>query len=317
MAKIAISEFVTQPAIDYLLNKGYEVIQGDVRSKGDMISLLHGCEGLLIRTTACDREVLEGANALKAIGKHGVGTDNIDVAYATEKGIQVTFTPEANSNSVAEHALFLIMACAKKGYPLDKYLRESGDFAFRTKYIGEELEGKTLGLVGLGRIGQRLGVKAALGLGMKVIGVDPFIKKENVAEEITFIESRDALLAQSDFVSLHLPVTPQTRGFMNLSEMQKMKSTACLINAARGELIVTADLVTALQNGTISSAGIDVFETEPPGSDCPLLGLDNIVLSPHTAGGTKQALDKMGLHAAMGIHEALTGEKITWPVNRL
>ena len=317
MGKVAISEFVTEPAVKFLRENGYEIVQGDVKTKKDLITLLQGCNGLLIRTAVCDKEVIEAAKDLRVIGKHGVGTDNIDVSYATLRGIQVTFTPTANSNAVAEHALFLMMDCAKKGYPLNKYFRETGDFAFRTQFIGEELEGKTLGLVGLGRIGQRLGVKAALGLGMRVIGVDPYVKKENVADCIELYESRDELLADSDFVSLHLPVLPDTRGIINIDALKRMKKTTYLINAARGELVVVDDLARALREGIIAGAGIDVFDREPPGTEYPLFGYDNVVLTPHMAGSAKESLDKMGLYAAMGIHEVLSGKKVTWPVNHL
>ncbi|MGE4353673.1 MAG: hydroxyacid dehydrogenase [Oscillospiraceae bacterium] len=314
--KIGISEFITQPALNYMRERGYEISFASSNTKEAMIKLLTDCDGLLVRVAPCDKEVIDRAKKLKVIAKHGVGVDNIDVDYATQRGIAVTYTPVANTNSVAEHALYLMMACAKQGYPLDKKLRETGEFSFRKDYIGEELEGKTLGLIGLGRIGQRLAHKAMHGLGMSVVGLDPFVKKESLENGIILLENRDELLACSDYVSLHLPVLPDTKGIINLNALKKMKSTAFLINAARGELIVTDDLVTALKNGIIRGAGIDVFEKEPP-HQCPLFALENVVLTPHTAGSAKESLDKMGLHAAMGIHEVLSGAKVSWPFNQV
>ncbi|MDF2524389.1 MAG: putative phosphoglycerate dehydrogenase [Clostridiales bacterium] len=316
MPKVAISEFVTDPAKHFLKENGYEIVEGSAVTKEDMINLVKDCDGLLIRIAPCDKDVLDAAKNLKVIAKHGVGFDNIDVEGATQKGIWVTATPTANANSVAEHALYLMFACAKNGYVLDKYLRETGEFKFKNQYIGCELEGKTLGLIGLGRIGQKIAQKVLHGIGMKVIGYDPFIKKENLIDGIELVASREEVFKRSDFISLHLPNTLETKGSIGMPEFQKMKRTAYLINTSRGEVVVEEDLIQALKTGVIKGAGIDVFAKEPPRKDNELLKLDNVVVSPHVGGGAKESLDRMGLHAAMGIHEVLVGQLPTWPVNK-
>lgn len=315
MLKVVISEFVTEPAKQFLKENGYEIVQGNAVTKEDMIDLVKDCDGLLIRIAPCDKDVLDAAKNLKVIGKHGVGFDNIDVEYATQKGIWVTATPTANANSVAEHALYLMFACAKNGYALDKYLRETGEFKFKNQFIGCELEGKTLGLIGLGKIGQKIANKVLHGIGMKVIGYDPYVKKEDLIDGIELVDSKDEVFKRSDFISLHLPSIPQTRGSIGMAEFKKMKSSACFINTSRGEVVVEKDLIEALKTGVIKGAGIDVFSKEPPGKENELLKLDNVVVTPHVGGGAKESLDRMGLHAAMGIHEALVGQVPTWPVN--
>lgn len=317
MFKVAISEFITDTAVNFLKENGYEIVQANASTKEEMLKLVHDCDALLVRIAPCDQEVIAEAKKLKVIAKHGVGTDNIDIKYATKNKIWVTFTPMANTNAVAEHALYLILACAKKGYLIEKHLRKTGDFAFKSNYIGCELEGKTLGLIGLGRIGQHLATKAMHGMGMKVIGYDPYIKKENLQEGIEFVENQDKIFEDSDFVSLHIPVTNETKGCIGKRQFKMMKESAFLINVARGELVIEKDIVEALKTGMIAGAGIDVFAQEPPKKDNELLRLENIVVTPHAAGNSKESMNKMGVHAALGIHEVLSGKIPTWHVNNI
>jgi D-3-phosphoglycerate dehydrogenase len=259
-------------------------------------------------------QVLEAGKKLRVIGWHGVGYDNIDVAKATELGIWVTYAPESNAGSVAEHTLGCIVALAHNFIRSDRETR-AGNWENRNKLVGLDLEGKVLGIAGLGKIGRRLAKKATLGLEMKVIGYDPYLSAEQFPEYATPAASWEDLFASSDFVSLHMPGGAKTRGIVGRKEFALMKKTAYLINASRGDVVNEADLVEALRNGVIAGAALDVFTQEPPAKDNPLFSLDNVLLTPHNAALTREAMTRMALHAAQGIDEVLTGRRPTWPVN--
>jgi D-3-phosphoglycerate dehydrogenase len=245
-----------------------------------------------------------------------VGVDNIDLEAATRLGIWVTNAPESNSNSVAEHVIGLIIACARNTIRCDREFRD-GNFEIRNQLIGMDLEGKTLGILGLGRIGTLVAKKASLGLDMKVVGYDPYISADRVAPEIQKIDNWDQVFKTCDFVTLHLPSTSETRGIVGKRELSLMKSSAYLINAARGEIVNEAELVEALKAEQIAGAGLDVFEKEPPDRDSTLLTLDNVVLSPHNAALTEESMIRMAIHAARGIDEVMSGNRPSWPVNDL
>ncbi|MDD3428223.1 MAG: hydroxyacid dehydrogenase, partial [Caldisericia bacterium] len=260
-------------------------------------------------------EVLEAGEKLKVIARHGVGVDNNDVKKATELGIYITNAPESNSNTVAELALGLIIALARNLIAGDKAVRK-GDFEFRNRQIGMDLEGKTLGVLGIGKIGRRLCQKAYYGLSMKVIGYDPFLRKEDFPEEVEKIEDRDKLFSDSDFISVHIPSTAETKKSIDMREFNLMKPTAFFINIARGDLVVEEDLAQALKEGLIHGAAVDVYEIEPPPEDHPFFGLDNIILTPHNASHTRECMIRMAVQAAQGIDEVLSGKTPTWPVNK-
>ena len=315
MAKIYIPQYSGEAAKQYLLERGYELIEGSDKICDP--AALAVCDGIIARAVPLIREEdLEKAPNLKVIGRYGVGVDNIDVEACTRHGVQVTNAPLSNWVSVAEHAWLFIMECAKNVTKVNELFRgEQHYFNARNTDSGIDICGRTVGILGLGRIGRRL-AQYALAFETTVIAYDPFVTQEMAPAGVTMM-SRDEVLKKADFISLHLPAMPETFHSIGKAEFAMMKPTAYFINCARGSVVDEAALIEALQTGEIAGAGIDVYEVEPPAGDNPLLYMSNVVCSPHLAGATKDANDRMGLHAAQGVHEVLSGQKPTWPVNKL
>ncbi len=316
MSKIVlIPSNISEPGKDFLREKGYIVKMGSGIQEDQIIADVDGVDALLSRNEKITKRVLDAATSLKVIGKHGVGLDNIDVSYAAEKGIWVTNGPLSNTLAVAERTLGLIIDAAKRTVLMDRLMRQ-GDYESRNRIKGMDIEGKVLGIIGLGRIGTMVAKKACYGLGMKVIGYDPFLSPDKVAQEIEFQDSVDDVWSKADFVSLHIPSTPETHASIGMEQFLLMKRTAIVVNCARGDIIRETELIKALQEGIIAGAALDVYEKEPPAKDNPLLSMDNVTLSPHNSSLTNETTDRMGLHAAMGIHEILSGKKASWPANK-
>jgi len=313
--KILIPEAVSGAGQQYLRDKGYEVFIGTGNTVEIMKKEVQDCHGILARTAPFTSEVMEAGPELRVIGRHGVGVDNIDVEAATRLGIQVTNAPESNSGSVAEHTIGLIIAIARNFVLHDKEMRAS-NFAIRNKVLGSDLENKVLGIIGTGRIGRLVAKKAVGGLDMKTIGFDPYVEASAV-DGIKMVDSIEQLLKESDFVTIHIPATAENVGLIGIDELKLMKQTAFLINAARGGIVGEAALAEALSGQIIAGAALDVFAEEPPDPANPLFKLDNVIVTPHSAALTRECMDRMALHAAQGIHEVLSGETPTWPVNKL
>lgn len=274
-------------------------------------------DAILCRTEFVTPAMMDASPNLKVIAKHGVGLDNIDMEYATKKGIQVVYAPLGNSNSVAEHVMMLMLMTARRYRYVDREFR-SGNFDVRyTLQDTFELENMTLGILGCGRIGQIIANKAALGFGMNVIGYDPYARQENMKAPVKLLESRDEVLRQSDFISLNLPSLPSTRGSINYEVFQLMKPKALLINCSRGDVINEADLIKALNEGLILGAGLDVFEKEPLDYANPMMEMDQVVMTPHMAASTRQAVVRCCSTAARGIVEVMNGKPITFPGNQI
>ena len=312
--RILIPQDVAQPGKDYLRERGYEIKMGSGITPEAIAADVLDCDAILARTAPYTAKVIDAGNKLKVISRHGVGYDNIDVARATELGIWVTFAPESLSNTVAEHVIGCTLTLARNFMQLDREMR-AGNWGIRDKLLGTDLAGKALGIVGLGRIGRRVAQKASQGLDMKVIGYDPFLKQEQVAEFATPVISMDDVFSVADFVTLHIPGGPSNRGVIGKKQFALMKKTAFFINASRGDVVAEADLLEALRNGSIAGAAIDVYEKEPPQKDNPLMSLSNVLLTPHNASQTRECMIRMALHAAQGIDEVLSGKRPTWPVN--
>lgn len=276
---------------------------------------IKGVEGVIVRTAPFPREIIEAADRLKVIARHGVGVDNIDVQAATEKGILVLNTPDANAVSVAEHTLTAIGALAKRLVPMDRATRK-GNWEMRNEYKAIDLDGKVLGLVGLGRIGTLVAKKASAAFNMKVIAYDPYVSR-SIAEEngITLYDDLDRVFREADVVSLHTPLTPETKGLVNAARISMMKPTAFLINFSRGEVVDEQALYEALKRGTIAGAALDVFQEEPPPRHHPLFELDNVLLSPHSAALTQECVVRMATGAAQGVLDVLSGRKPQFVVN--
>jgi D-3-phosphoglycerate dehydrogenase len=312
--RILIPQDVSETGKEYLRGNGYEIRMGSGISVETLQDEVRDCHAILARTARYPAEVLRAGKSLRVIGRHGVGVDNIDVEVATQLGIYVTNAPESNAGSVAEHTIGLIIAVARHFVQCDSDLRR-GNFEIRNQILGNDIEGKVLGLIGVGRIGRLVARKAATGLSMKVIGYDPFIDPDLVPD-VEFVESMEDVLKNADFVSLHLPANEKTIGLIDKAMLSMMKPSAYFINVARGGIVRDNDLVGILSEKRIAGAALDVFAEEPPNQANPLFKLDNVTVTPHNAALTRECMDRMAVHAAQGIHEVLSGRTPTWPVNK-
>ena len=266
-------------------------------------------EGLLsLLTERIDGELMDAGEKLKVVSNYAVGFNNIDTDAATERGIYVTNTPGILTDTTADAAFTLLMAIARRVPEADRHIRAKGWIhAWGPKmYIGSDVHGKTLGILGMGRIGSAM-AKRAKGFNMDVVYHDVY-RREDLEEELGIAYMpRDEVMRSADFLSLHVPLTPETRHMMGAEELASMKETAFLINTSRGPVIDEKALAEALRDGVIAGAGLDVFETEPVSHDSPLLELDNIVLTPHLASGSIETRTKMATTAATNIVSVLQG----------
>lgn len=313
MEKVFLTEHIHDDAVAYLKER-FQVVQGTSTETAEIIRQAQGCAGILIRSAKITAEIMDAIPTLKIIAKHGMGVDNIDVAHATEKGIQVVNAPYSNMNAVAEHIVTLLLALSKRIVRMDKLTRQ-GQFAQRNTYKTTELKDATVGIIGLGKI-SRLVVKKLSGFEMHIIASDPFVKQKDVGDLPVTMVSADEVYRTADFVIVHTSLFPSTFHLVGAQQFRMMKPTAYLINAARGPIIDEAALVKALDAGEIAGAGLDVFEQEPPAQDNPLFAMDNVIVSPHNAALSDGALRAMAMDSALGITEYLTGKPVTYPVNR-
>lgn len=313
--KVLITEDIEKEGKDYLKNAGYEIKLADSIDEDNLVREVKDYDAILTRVAIISERVLKAGKKLKVIGKFGVGVDTIDVEAATKLGIQVTNSAEANKNTVAEYTIGLVLALAKNFLLYDSELR-SGNFGIRATF-GMDVQDKVIGIVGAGAIGKLVARKASLGFGMKVIEYRRHIDKLKSGENVEVTNDLDYLLKNSDFVSLHVPLTESTRHMIGKRELSLMKKSAFLINTARGEVVDDKALVYALSSGEIKGAAVDVYAGEVPSKDNPLFKLKNVIVSPHTAAHTREAMVRMSLCPAIGIHEVLSGKKPSWPVNRI
>ena len=306
--KVLIREPIAEAGIE-LLRERFDV---DVDANGDLAETIGGYDAIVIRSaTKLDAAVLEKADRLKVIGRAGVGVDNVDVEAATRRGIVVANAPESTVISAAEHTVGLLLALSRNIPQAHAALKE-GRWE-RSRYGGLELAGKTLGVLGFGRIGQQV-ARRARGLEMPVIAYDPFVAKERFRElGVDRAETVDDVLAAADFITLHLPLTPETRGSIDATALAKMRDGVRIVNAARGELLDEAALYEALLSGKVGAAALDVFSAEPYAG--PLLELDNVVVTPHLAASTEEAQDRAGVIVAEQVAAALEGALVTNAVN--
>jgi len=306
--RVLVREPIAEAGIE-LLRERFDV---DVDSNGDLAEKIGDYDGIVIRSaTKLTAEVLERAGRLKVIGRAGVGVDNVDVEAATRRGIVVANAPESTVTSAAEHTIGLLVALARN-IPQAHAALKQGRWE-RSAWGGIELEGKTLGVLGFGRIGQQV-ARRALGLGMRVTAYDPVVAKERFRElGVERAESADDLLAAAEFLTLHLPLTPETRGFLGRDAIAKLPDGARVVNAARGELVDEDALADALRSGKLAAAALDVFSEEPYSG--PLLELDSVVVTPHLAASTEEAQDRAGVIVAEQVAAALEGAVVTNAVN--
>ncbi|HRY26233.1 MAG: hydroxyacid dehydrogenase [Geminicoccaceae bacterium] len=295
--------------------EGLAVLEGraDIRltklAETDRAGLLEAAgraSAILVRTSRVDRAVIEAAPGLKVVSRHGVGYDNVDLEALNERRIPLAIAANANKVSVAEHALFMMLALAKQGVAHDTAVR-GGEWAIRNRFAAVDLAGRTLLLLGFGRIGGEVAVRARA-FGMTVEVFDPYVDDRSLAEcgcrRATELESA---LREADVVSLHLPLSAATRHIIDAAKLALMRPTALLINTARGGLIDEPALARALTEGRLGGAGIDVFEDEPPDPANPLLAAPRALLSPHSAGVTGESMVRMATEAATNILDVLGG----------
>jgi D-3-phosphoglycerate dehydrogenase / 2-oxoglutarate reductase len=312
MTRVLVAEKIGASGVD-LLREHFDV---DVRTDwgpGDLEGAIGDYEGILIRSASqLTADVLSHATRLRAIGRAGVGVDNVDVPAATKRGIIVANAPQSNVVTAAEHTLALLLALARN-VPQAHASLVAGRWD-RSKYSGVELMDKTLGILGFGRIGQ-LVAQRAKGFGMHVIAFDPFVGAERYRElGVEKAESSDDVYAVADFLTLHLPKTPETEGWFNAEAIAKCKDGVRVLNVARGPLIVDEDLQAGLDSGKVGGAALDVFRSEPI-TEHPLFGYPNVVVTPHLGASTAEATDRAGYQAAEQVVAALTGGSVTTAVN--
>lgn len=290
---ILVAEPMAEAGLNILRQPGWQV---RISNPKEYLSCLPEADALLVRSAVkVTSEVLEKAPRLRVIGRAGVGVDNVDLAAATAAGVIVMNTPGGNAVSVAEHTFALMLAMARS-IPQATASTKSGKWE-KKEFLGNEIRGKVLGVVGLGSIGREV-VRRALAFDMRVLGSDPYISPKVAGDLGIEVVELDRLFAESDYISLHVALTPETRGFISAAAIAKMKDGARLVNCARGELIDQDALAEALRSGKLAGAALDVFSPEPPPAGFKLFELDSVVATPHIAGSTEEAQELVGVRIA-------------------
>ena len=309
--KIIVAEKMSSSAVNLLREPGWTVVTPD-QLNGKLPQELESADALLVRSAVqVDAGLLSHATKLRVIGRAGVGVDNIELEPATRKGIAVMNTPGANAVAVAEHTIGLMLSMARF-IPRANEQMHAGKWE-KKSLQGTELRGKTLGIVGLGKIGMEV-AKRARSFGMEIIGHDPFVSAALAKEGGIKLGSLEEVYAASDYLSLHVGLTPQTQNMINSESLKKMKKGVRLVNCARGELIDEAALAAALQEEQVSAAALDVFIKEPL-KESPLQKMDNVILTPHIAGSTNEAQEAVGQQIALQVKEYLKHGVIQNAVN--
>jgi D-3-phosphoglycerate dehydrogenase len=307
--KVIVADKISERGVELLRSAGWNIV---LTTKETLNAQIADADALIVRSaTKVTPELLEKAPRLRVIGRAGVGVDNIDLEESTRRGVLVMSTPGGNAVSVAEHTFALLLSLARQVPRLDKAIHE-GRWE-KSSAAGTEVRGKTLGLIGLGRIGSEVAVRAEA-FDMHVLGYDPYISEAAAREVQVELVPLERLLAESDFVSLHTALSPATQNLINANTLAQMKQGARLINAARGELIDEAALAEALKSGKLAGAALDVFTEEPP-KNSPLVGLPNVIATPHVAGSTAEAQEEVGTQVAVQVRDYLAEGVIRNAVN--
>ena len=312
MARVLVTEEIADSGLQELRNAGHEV---DIRlglSPAELIDVVPGAHALIIRSaTQVDAATLEAAKDMIVVGRAGIGLDNVDVAKATELGIMVVNAPVSNILSAAEQTMALLLSQARN-IPQAHSALKNGKWE-RSKWEGVELHGKTLGIVGLGKIGA-LVAQRAMAFGMRLVAYDPYITEERARHMGIELMDLDSLLAQADFITVHLPKNKETTNLLNAESLKKTKKGVRIINVARGGIVNEADLAAAIRDGHVQGAALDVFEKEPT-TESPLFELPSVVVVPHLGASTVEAQDKAGVTIAEQVQLALAGDFVPFAVN--
>ena len=284
--KVLISDAINEKGIENLKELADVVVDTSITPE-ELANTIHEYNGIVVRSrTKLTADIIEKADNLQIIARAGVGVDNIDLNAATEKGIMVVNSPESTSVTVAEHTMGLILSMARKISIADKSVKD-GKWE-KKKFMGVELRNKTLGVIGMGRIGSQV-VNRCKAFGMDAMAYDPYLPEEVAKQMGVELTDLETVLKNADFITIHVPLTPETKHSISTEQFEIMKDTAFIVNCARGGIIDEEALYDALVNDKIGGAALDVYEEEPPAADCKLFGLDNIILTPHIAASTKEA----------------------------
>jgi D-3-phosphoglycerate dehydrogenase len=311
--KVFVADDVSDSGLEPLRAAGFAVEKKTGLTGPALVEALTNCEGLIVRSeTKVTADLLANANSLRVIGRAGVGVDNIDVPAATIRGIVVMNAPDGNTITTAEHTIALLISLARS-IPQANSSLKAGQWE-RKKFIGVELQGKTLGIVGLGRIG-RVVASRARAMGMTIVAYDPFIAPEQARDLEIELAPLDEVYARADFLTVHTPLTAETRGLINREVIAKMKQGARIINCARGGLVDEAALHEAITNGTIAGAALDVFAQEPPAPENPLLKLDQVIVTPHLGASTAEAQEGVAFTVAEQMRDFLLSGALRGAVN--
>ncbi len=315
---VLLPQPIETEAISLLERENCIVITAPDPKPETVLPLLKDAQALILRTgITISRDLIESANELRVISRTGGGLDNVDVRAATEQEIIVTSNLGVNTVSVAEHVFSMILALSKRLRLLDNAVRK-GYFDVRYQNLPRDIHGKTIGLLGFGRIGFKIGQACHQIFGMRVIACDPYLTDEKKAEYrnwVTVVELEE-LLSESDVISIHVPLTDKTRHLVDAAEIALMKPDALLINTSRGGVVNETALAAALQNDKIAGAGLDVFSQEPVQADNPLLKIDNVILTPHTAALTRECVTRMATEAAKCVLDVFAGREPRNVANR-
>jgi D-3-phosphoglycerate dehydrogenase len=313
--KVLIADAISQRGVDELSrDRAIEAAVKTGLSEKELVDLIPDFSGLVVRSqTKVTAGVLNAGTKLRVVGRAGVGVDNVDVETATRRGIIVLNAPGGNTISTAEHAFSLLLSAARKIPQADANVRSKN--WDKKNFEGVELYNKTLGVIGMGRIGSELS-RRAIAFGMRVVAYDPYLSATRARSlQVELVDELDDLLTSADFISLHTPLTPETRHILDAARLQKTKRGVRIINCARGGLIDENALLKALQDGQVAAAALDVFETEPLPADSPLRGAPNLVLTPHLGASTAEAQETVGIEIAQSIRAALLEGTIRNAVN--
>jgi len=287
----------------------------------ELADLAKDSEAIIVAMEPVSARVLEALDELRVVGKHGVGYENVDVKTATERGVVVTYTHQSNATSVAEHAFALILSLVRSIIPADSCVRGGGWGGPATlllgshRFLGVELDGKTIGIIGLGAIGSRV-ARIASGFGMKVAYYD-HVRCHHLEKEleVRYYNNLHGLLRSCDFITIHVPLTPKTKHMIGAEELRCMKKTSFLVNTSRGGVVDEAALIEALKEKSIAGAALDVFEKEPVNVDNPLLRMENVIVTPHIAWFTREAVERMDITVANDVAAVLKGSKPMYIIN--
>src|SRR6478609_5470408 len=312
MSRILVTEEIADGGLDRLRSAGHTVDVQLGLSADQLLTAIVGAHGLIIRSsTQVTAEVLAAADELLVVGRAGIGLDNVDVEAATRRGVMVVNAPQSNIISAAEHTMALLLAQARNVPQAHAALTE-GRWE-RSRWEGVELADKTLGVVGLGRIG-KLVADRAKGFGMRLVAYDPFVSEDRAKKMGVELLGLDQVITESDFLTIHLPKTPETIGLINRDLLLKAKPSLRIINVARGGIVHEGDLAECLRDGVIAGAALDVFSSEPM-TESPLFQIDSVVVTPHLGASTREAQDKAGDTIASMVELALAGEFVPFAVN--